>query len=464
MTVHTILTNRGYSILKDSIPPQQLKTLKKQLTLQPKHHPDYIAVPLSVYQETESFLRIPRSYGIKNFGSPKKSCLESHKMKPNVKFTGQLRPNQEELVETIMNDIYTDKTGLISLYTGFGKSILALYLMAQLGEKTIIVVHKRELLNQWLAVIDKFMTNIKVGIISSSKRKLTGDEDVIIIMLQTLVSIAKNDLLYTVLLDRFNHGLTIIDEVHHCPAETFSQVFFLIQSLYMIGLSASIERKDGLTQALYWHLGKVIIHKEPERHGQQGIIYKWEYPDDYHPLEKKLYSQLISKICQDAKRTQYIADVVSEFLNEQIVNSHQVLVLSDRIIQLETLKRHLDNQIPNRKTDLFVGGMKLEKFIHSDIILSTYSMFSEGLSLDTLNMIVFASPKKDIVQPLGRILRKHHQNNPVVFDFVDDILSNQFRERQKMYKKEFCNKIIIKTGRFSDDDSVEKKYMATIDN
>ena len=144
--------------------------------------------------------------------------------------------------------------GLLEIDTGLGKTVIALNILTKLNVKTLIIVHKEFLMNQWIERIEEFIPTAKVGKIQGSKKDIEGKE-IVIGMLQSL---SMKDYDY----ELFNSfGLTIIDEVHHMGAEVFSQALYKVVTKYMLGLSATMDRKDGLTSVFKMFIGD-IIHKE----------------------------------------------------------------------------------------------------------------------------------------------------------------------------------------------------------
>ena len=148
--------------------------------------------------------------------------------------------------------------GLLELHTGYGKTVCGLKIIAELGVKTIIIIHKEFLLRQWIERIEQFLPDAKVGRIQGSKIDVE-DKDIVIGMLQSL-SMKDYDI------SLFNQfGLTIVDECHHIGAEVFSRALFKIVTKYTLGLSATMKRKDGLTKVIKMFLGEVVVKKRKEK-------------------------------------------------------------------------------------------------------------------------------------------------------------------------------------------------------
>ena len=230
----------GYTIFKNNLTIEDINKIKKDLLVKP-------FVPKCIQQKCESFpiyrestskFYLPRFYGIDKFGEPSVyKNLNNEKI--SLKFEGTLRDYQYNIANKYITHV-SDKGGaLLEMDTGMGKTVLALYILAQLNVKTIILVHKEFLLNQWVERIQEFLPDAKIGRIQGKTIEVEG-YDIVMGMIQ---SISTKD--YENIFDKF--GLTIIDEVHHMGAEVFSNALNKIVTRYTLGLSATMKRKDGLS-------------------------------------------------------------------------------------------------------------------------------------------------------------------------------------------------------------------------
>lgn len=167
--IKNVLDNRGYVIHKTSITPARLNKLKEELTVTPKHNKDYQqnVESFKVYVETDDDLIVPRFYGKQKFKNQDENfCLDNSKVQ--FDFIGKLRQNQQELVNDVEIKIKLDGGGILQLHTGYGKTTISLYIAALLGLKTLIVVHKTFLQDQWYDRIKQF-TNASIGTIRQKK-------------------------------------------------------------------------------------------------------------------------------------------------------------------------------------------------------------------------------------------------------------------------------------------------------
>ena len=249
-------------------------------------------------------------------------------------------------------------------------------------------------------------------------------------------------------------GLTIVDEVHHIAAEVFVRSLFKIVTKYMLGLSATMQRKDGLTKVFKMFLGPVI-YKEKNSVGQNVLIKAIDYRNSDEEFNKVVYdyrgnpqySTMISKLCKCEERTLFILKVIKDLFLEN--DKQQIIILAHNKVLLTSLYKHIDND-GYATVGYYVGGMKdaaLKESETKNIIIATYSMASEALDIKTLTTLVMATPKTDVTQSIGRILRTKH-SQPVVVDIIDDhdLFKRQWNKRHKYYNK--LNYTILKTNNF----------------
>jgi len=209
-----------------------------------------------------------------------------------------------------------------------------------------------------------------------------------------------------------------------------------------------MQRKDGLTKVFKMFLGD-IIHKEKSNTSEHKVIVKsiqYKVDDEefneikYDYRGNPLYSTMISKLCNYNHRSEFILKVLKNEL--EINNEQQIMILAHN----KTLITYLFKAIEHRNigtVGYYIGGMKEEQLKQSEskkIIIATYAMASEGLDIKTLTTLIMASPKTDVCQSVGRILRTKH-TNPLVIDIVDshDIFAKQWQKRRQYYIKQKYN-------------------------
>jgi superfamily II DNA or RNA helicase len=267
----------------------------------------------------------------------------------------------------------------------------------------------------------------------------TDDKDIVIGMLQ---SISKKDYPYS-LFQEF--GFTIIDETHHISAEVFSNSLFKIVTKYMLGLSATMNRKDGLTNVFKMFLGDIVVKKKREDTTLVTVkAIEYHTGDEdfnetiYNFRGQTHYALMISKLCKFNDRSEFILDILKDTLkgarekNEKM----QVMILAHN----KVLLHYLFDAINHRKiasVGYYIGGMKQKDLKSSEdkqVIIATYAMAEEALDIKSLTTLMMTTPKTDVTQAVGRILRSK-EHKPLVIDIVDvhDIFQRQWLKRKKFY-------------------------------
>lgn len=439
--MNSVLCNQGYIITKNSISKNQIQSIKKDLKVKPfiQGSRSRFAKSFKIYLENDDKFCIPKFYGITNFGKPEIEDF-SHGKNINLKFEGSLRDYQLDVIKNVIPKIKNQEGGTISLPPGRGKTVIACKLISELKKKTLVVVHKTFLLNQWKNRIEQFLPNTKVGIIQGKIIDIE-DKDIIIGMLQSLS--LKDD--YPD--DLFDDiGTIIFDECHHLSAEKFSQILRKISVPYMIGLSGTPYRNDKLEKVFEYYIGKIIYFEKPKINQEILVnIYKFKMVNERFKVIINKYtkeaqiSTMISNMVELIERNTFIVNLIKK-CREDI--NRKILVLSDRLDHLDYLIGEVD-KLDIGTTGKYIGGMKQSKLDESedaDIIFSTYSMSSEALDISSLNTIILSTSRRNVEQSVGRILRKQKGNylsQPLVVDVVDDIKTfiNQSYTRKAYYKK-----------------------------
>lgn len=323
-------------------------------------------------------------------------------------------------------------------FTVTHNTVMALKIISNLKKKTLIIVHKEFLMNQWIERIAEFLPGASVGKIQGQTFDIEG-KDIVIGMVQTLYDKEFHP-------DAFaQFGLTIIDEVHRIGSEQFSRTLFKTITPYMLGISATVERKDKLTKVLYMFIGD-MIYSEDRKNDDLVTVRAIQYvanDTEFNEVDRDFrgnpkYSTMIVKLCSYGPRSDFIIKVVGDLLNEDC--DKQIMILCHN----RSLLTYLYEGISHRglaSVGYYVGGMKqqnLQETEQKQIVLATYAMAAEALDIKTLSSLIMVTPKTDITQSIGRILRVKHAN-PIVVDIVDkhDIFQNQWAQRRRFYKK--CN-------------------------
>jgi superfamily II DNA or RNA helicase len=316
-------------------------------------------------------------------------------------------------------------------------TVMALNIISQLKKKTIVIVHKEFLMNQWIERIKQFLPSARVGKIQGPIADVK-DKDIVIGMLQSLSMKEYEQSIF----DQF--GLTVVDECHHISAEVFCRSLFKLVTPYMLGLSATMNRKDGLTKVFKMFLGDVAYKEERNTDDKVTVrCIQYEHNDEdfsktvYNFKGQTHYAIMIRKLCEFNHRSEFILRVLQDTLHE--TPEQQIMILAHN----KSLLHYLYDAIEHRKiasVGYYIGGMKekaLKETETKQVVIATYAMAEEALDIKSLATLIMATPKTDVTQAVGRILRVKHKK-PLVIDIVDqhDIFQRQWVKRRRFYMKQ----------------------------
>lgn len=442
-TLSTYLGPKGYTIPKSELSEEQLKFIKDTLTIRPctPGAPMATTASFPAYRESTQKIYVPRFFGNEHFGPPKQIKIpEGDDI--DVPFAGSLRDYQQDVVKA-----YTKSCsgGLVTLGCGAGKTVIGLNIISTMKKKTLIIVHKEFLLNQWMERIQQYLPTARVGRIQGQIIDIEN-KDIVIGMLQSLSMKDYADSVFS------SFGMLLIDEVHHIGSEVFSCSLFKIVTKYTLGLSATMDRKDGTTYVFKMFLGDILYRmtEKKQRFVQVRAIQYQSGDREFAKVEydfrgNPAFSTMISKLCDYKPRTDFIIRILKDMFVEN--PEQQIMVIAHNRSILEYIHDTIVEQ-GFATVGYYVGGMKeaaLKKTEDKQVVIATYAMAAEGLDIKTLCTIVMVTPKTDIEQSVGRILRSDHEM-PVVVDIVDshEPFQKQWIKRRAFFKKE--NYRIIKTN------------------
>jgi superfamily II DNA or RNA helicase len=381
------------------------KEIKKQLTVQavPNGFCGIRPKSFKVYREDGDRICVPQY-----FGEGIQKDIRTEPATIACDFRGELRDYQMEAVQKFFQ---TPTGGVLSLGCGLGKTCTALAIAARLGLRTMVIVHKEFLADQWRDRIRQFIPSASIGLVQGGT--LDIEKDIVIGMIQTL---CQRDFEPTTF-DKI--GFLVIDEAHHIGAPAFSQCMFRICTKYTLGLTATPERLDGLTRLLYWFLGPEFYRLEIS---QKATVIPYTYKDKVRtgvPM-----ANIINEMVEDSERNKIILDIINK------CQGRKVLVLSDRRAHCE----FLNNNVPY--SSLYMGGMsreELEQSARASVIIGTFSQAHEGLDIPDLDTLILATPKSSVKQAVGRILRGGSKNPPVIHDIRDTSMYGMWQKRRTTY-------------------------------
>lgn len=443
------ITRFGYIINKKSLSDNKLDEVRQDLTVKP-YKPGNFGFKkkddsFPVYVENGDYIGVPKYYGLEKFGEPDINRLDTYNYpKCDMKFTGKLRPRQEIIVQNVLKG-YDEhyNGGLLVAGCGSGKTLLAIYIACHFGLKTLFIVHKNFLKNQFIDRV-KSCTNVKhVGTIQ--RKKVDIDHPFVVGMVHSLAKINYDDEIFK------DFGMIIIDEVHHMGARNFSKVYQKMSAKYMLGISAERRRTDGLYKIINWYMGP-FLHIEEQKPNDMVVVKKIHYKTN----NKERSKVIINKYTKEPDRSTMTTNLVKiKSRNRLILNmimecydaGKNVLCLSGRLKQINLLYKLLEeNEYTRGCVGKYIGSMsedELAKSATKQIILGTYEMASEGLDIENLNVVFLCTPKSAIRQSVGRILRKDvYEEHPIVVDFVDEdntVFKRQANTRDSYYKQQHYN-------------------------
>lgn len=346
---------------------------------------------------------------------------------------------------TLLQTAMKEKQGIcLNLKPGSGKTVLAIKLISWLKVKTVIVVHKEFLRDQWIDSILKFtdLPRDAIGFIQGSVCDL--DKPVVIAMLQTLWKKERLNIHY---------NLLIVDEVHNIGAEAFfkSLTCALPMCRYTLGLSGTTERTDGLSPLFEAYLGKIV---KPVDESPRTLLTVVPY---FLSSSNEAYVSKVNKrtgvldvvgittsLASYEPRTEYIFDLICKLQANKL---NQILILSERILFLDSLKTKL--LAADIRFSCNYSKFRTYTSSNNGIILATYAMASEAFDVHDLNVLVLASsistPNK-FLQTVGRINRdcEINKSDKVIIDIVDKPFSYQYTRRLNLLRNNFD--VIVKKG------------------
>jgi superfamily II DNA or RNA helicase len=433
------LTLRGYEIKKSSL--ENVHHIKGCLNVKP-YIPSVFVKPqfvrrYNVYVESDENLYVPKHYGIEQFGQYKNSTRDVEQTADEYwKFKGVIRDVQLPVINSFL--LPQPHDGIISLQTGGGKTVCALYIASKLKLPTIVLVHNTFLMDQWIERIQTFLPNARIGKIQGEK--IDQDKDIIVAMLQSISMKEYDENVFKKI------GFVIVDECHHIASEAFSQAIPKLTSKYMLGLSATPERKDKLMHVINWFLGPLLYKSDTLDKIDKGVSVEYF---EYEPIDPKFNevilnpsgvmftTLMINKIVECEHRNKWIIEILKDVYAE----GRQTLVLTDRVDHTESIFNLLPDEIKTHSCILsrkITAVQRAEWCSTKKILIATYQMCKEGFDVATLNALIMATPRPDVDQIVGRIMRTDKTTrtvHPLIIDIVDPAFRRQFQERLQLYRK-----------------------------
>ncbi len=397
---------------------------------------------LTYYKRDSGVLILPRGY-INHLKSELKSIphklVDRTRICPEVEFSfgPQLHPYQASAVKRIESRRF----GVLEAPPGAGKTVIALKVIADRKQPALVIVHTKELMYQWRNRAREFLQLAQddIGLIGDGHKVL--GKDLTIAIIHSLYKIIDEV--------RPLVGHVVVDECHHVPARTFTDAVGMLDTGYMLGLSATPYRRDKLTRLIYFYLGDSMYRIHPQQLQALEKIMSAQlvlrntgcrYFFDSHE-----YQYMISALVGDAKRNALIVD---DIIRQAGTDKGGIaLVVSDRVAHCEDLYKKilqkgmpahlLTGSVQTAKRAVIVENLNKEK---TGILVATAQLIGEGFDLKHLSSIFLATPVKftgRVKQYIGRILRvAEGKDEALIYDYVDDngMLKNSFRSRLGAYQ------------------------------
>ena len=411
----------------------------KDLGLSTRNIPKYIYL----HNERDGEILVPRHYELSdevirhgNIDGIIDKTVEGEDVEFDSKI--ELWDEQKPAVEALVNN----ENGILHAGCGKGKTVMMLEAIARLGKPTLVLVHKSFLLNQWKDRIEEFLGE-EAGVIRQDRCEYK-DKKISIGMLQSLVNDGKYP---EELFERY--GIVVTDEVHRISSRTWKQVIQKFPAKRRYGLTATMERTDGLEVIFKAHIGDVVYRiegedLEPEIYAVETGVTHSDVDINSHinQYTKKIHvPKLITTLTQQEHRNHQI----KRNIKRAVTSDRQLLILSHRVDHLKELEEWATEELSEYSSMLYIGATKQEKRDMAkqyDMIFATMKLVKEGLdipSLDTLFLLTPTGSSVTVQQAVGRILREYpDKKKPFVIDFVDekiDIMGSLFGKRKKIYKK-----------------------------
>ena len=454
-----IVLGDGLYIAKQDLPPGIIARLMRLAAFQNPEFYRAQAMRLPTYgtprivdyvEDGPKFVRLPRGCLddaedlLRRFGV--EPALDDQRFSGtplSVSFQGDLRPEQQMAASAIL----AHDTGILAATTAFGKTVVAASLIARRGVNTLILVHRKQLMEQWTARLCEFLdvTEREIGRLGGGRRKLKGRID--IAMIQSLIRHGEVD-------DRIaDYGHVVMDECHHVPAPGFAQVANRAKARYLTGLSATVTRKDGQHPALFMQCGPVRHRVDAKR---QAARRPFSHQVRVHPTGFRMpgepdrdprieYRRICEHLTKDDARNAAICADVGRSVRE----GRAPLVLTERVDHLEAL--HDGLRAIGASVVVLRGGMGTKALkaalaraaghIPGQVLLATGRFIGEGFDnarLDTLFLTMPVSWRGTIAQYVGRLHRLHeHKREVRVHDYADldvPMLARMFDKRRRGYE------------------------------
>lgn len=372
--------------------------------------------------------------------------------KPEV-FHSNFVPRNAEQTRVINETVALIKKGtnfILRAPTGFGKGACSMDIIAKVGLKTMVVVTKEDIRDQWIAEAKKTLgleVGKGVGLLQGDVCNVVGQK----LVIAMVHSLAKEDRYPVHVFSEF--GLVMFDETHRIAADFFSQACYRLPARRRVGISATPYRKDGRGEVLEAHIGKVLVRSEAAPLTPRILVRSspWELP--MAAVKNKKTGKLeVKPLPHSPAKCGHVINMLvkchprnsmfSKFIASAYQAGRVTMFQSDRKEHLVTMALMISKEgVPPAHIGYYVGGLdEAERAVAKGkkVILCTYAMTAEATDIPWADTLVMGTPKSDVEQIVGRILRAHPgKKDPLVFDVVDyssNVFSGYWNTRKAWYK------------------------------
>lgn len=389
--------------------------------------------------ETENEVLIPRGFIGKLIRFCKENSINHEfsdmrlkKLSVNYEFNATLRNHQQKAIEAVEKKDF----GVIVAPPNSGKTLVGLKIISEKKQPALIIVHRRQLLEQWCERIESFLGIPKreIGIIGSGKMKI--GKQITVATIQSLPKYLED------IVERF--GTIIIDECHHIPAESFRNTIEKLKTFYLYGLTSTPFRKYNDGKIIFTHIGEIITQIKPEdveNFKPTEIVIRKTLLDVHFNSKTDSFETLSKILIHDTNRNRLILNDVERELDK----GKKAVVITERKEHIDSLNLFLkqfyevvtlsgDDSENSRKSkwqNLHQGNFQ--------VVITTGQYFGEGTDLSSINSLFLVYPfsfEGKMIQYIGRVQRS--EINPIIYDYCDhkiDCLNKLFLKRNTYYRK-----------------------------
>jgi superfamily II DNA or RNA helicase len=378
-------------------------------------------------KDGKTYAALPFNYYYQHLESIPRIDSECEERKFN--FVGNLLPRQKEVRDEILDIINRTSSVVLSLHTGFGKTVMAIYLSSKIGLRTVILCHRKVIIEQWVESIKKYIPNATVCILGEKvgKKEMksrTFDEGNCDFLICNVINVPnKTREFYS------SFGLVVVDEIHTVCTSAFSKCLNYFFPEYLIGLSATPFRSDGMDRIIELYCGPEIVFRKLNK---PFNVYKLSTnfkPNSQLNISGTLdWNSVLEDQATNTSRNNLIVNLCRYFINRNI------LVLVKRKDHAAVLRNMLASK--GEDVDMFTGDSR-ECNYTCRVLIATYSIAGVGFNLEKLDLLICAADVlENFTQYIGRIFRRDDVS-AIYIDLIDEMstIKKHSMERMKLCKE-----------------------------